>query len=113
VQNVKEITPQRPQLKPGPGDIEAQGADDASVISILAGAVVFAPLRMFLQLLLLPQLLLSLLLLPCSHGPLLSVTLSLSFPFRQDQNIEAAALSPWPSVIWYLASGPIKLDGAA
>jgi hypothetical protein len=42
VQNVKEITPRRPQLKPGPGDIEAKGADDASVISILAGAVVRA-----------------------------------------------------------------------
>lgn len=112
MQNVKEITPRRPQLKPGPGDIEAQGADDASVISILAGAVVFAPLRMFLQLLL------SLLLLPCSHAPMLPWSLALGHsvpvvPLSPRQKIEAAALSPWPSVIWYLASGPIKLDGAA
>ena len=84
MQNVKEITPRRPQLKPGPGDIEAKGADDASVISILAGAVVravedvppAAPAAPFSALA--PML-------PCSHGPLLSVTLSLSFPFRQDK----------------------------
>ncbi len=39
MQDVKEITPRRPQLKPRPGDIEAQGADEASVISIPAGAL--------------------------------------------------------------------------
>jgi hypothetical protein len=109
VQNVKEITPRRPQLKPRPGDIEAQEADDASVISILAGAVVravedvppAAPAAPFSPL-----------------TPMLPWSLALGdsvpfVPLSPRQKIEAAALSPLPSVIWYLASGPIKLDGAA
>jgi hypothetical protein len=103
---VKEITPRRPQLKPRPGDIEAQEADDASVISILAGAVVRAvedvpPAAPFSPL-----------------TPMLPWSLALGdsvpfVPLSPRQKIEAAALSPLPSVIWYLASGPIKLDGAA
>jgi hypothetical protein len=42
VQNVNEIAPRWLQLKPRPADTEAQGADDASPISLFAGALVRA-----------------------------------------------------------------------
>lgn len=110
MQDVKEITPRWLQLKSRPAAIEAQGADDASPISIFAGALVRAvesgppappppPSPPFL----------------CSgpslsYGtPLLSVTLSLSFPLGHPAKTEnrylvrraaaATALTPLPSVI--------------
>lgn len=87
VQDVKEITPRWLQLKSRPAAIEAQGADDASPISNFAGALVRAvesgppgppPSPPFL----------------CSgpllsYGtPLLSVTLSLSFPLGHPAKTE-------------------------